>query len=1113
MAATESDLAAKLLERLLSDPAFRAQFRRDPAGACREAGLDCARAGDVRGRRQGDDDARHPRVEVLAGGRDDGRRHGGRRDLPVHRERPPAPRGDPGADRRRALAGRPAARSRTSSRSRSPAAARSRRRPSRPAATARWAARARPVRARAPPARGSGRAAPGGAARGARDARGRRRGEGGGGEGARQGGRRQGRGAARRQGRGGRGKDAAAGGGKDAEPDNSAAQEAAKKIAKENSPEAAEKAKEDEAAAALDEQTDGRPGVLRPADRRHDAADRRPDRPRRRRPRAAGRRAAGDPAGRRRRPTPRRRRRAAPTRRRPPRPAAGAPGRQADGRRRAGRRRPRPAAATRSCRRPRPRVSDAVVPPPEAGAGGKGKAKSAAARLADALTGRRGKGADAASREGRRGGRQRRGAGKGAAAAPSDAAAPPGGHVAADTRGHDLARRRAAPADTTLPTAGTPPAGRRHAARRGARPPTRRCRRPTPDVAEAVVYAAGKPEALALLKNKNVVLDAAANKELKAGHVDPRVVAVLTKLSAEHKLTVTRFQDGVDIGAIDGEPVSPDSPLAREVASELSQLKKDYRPDEIGSPFQIRGAGYFTDAAHQTSIHVGFKDDLPEDWKPPTDVAAEAEPRRGRPDDARGRAAARGGAGRRRAGRPRRPRRRRPRARRRGGRRRAEAQASTRQSQLFLKAVTRQGGGEGVQGVAAATRRSMFQKVVEPPKPRRRSLAQAAAADPAALAQAIAAPGAYPGDNAPREQIAAWMASEAQRRGLPPELPLMASLVESGMKNLNFGDADSVGFFQMRVGIWNNGPYAGYPEKPELQVKWFLDNAEAVKKQRGRGGQVDRRPEPVRRLDRRRRAPGRAVPRPLPDQAGRGPGAAQEPPGRPAPAAAVPAAVDAAAVAPAGGGGSSLGAAALQIAHSQKRRAGDRRRESRPAGRGVPRRGQGRAGEPVVRLVHHVVAGEGRAQDAGRRLGRRPDLGAQRRAGQQRPEDRQRRGRAARRHRRLRLGRPGRLRLRRPHRVPGQHRPGRQVQGARGQQRRRGDQHRSPDGQREHQVHPDRGQRTGAAVPSPAGQRRGAGRRARRPRPRRVGRAPDRPDAVRRRGHRRHRRAPRRSRC
>jgi putative modified peptide len=39
-AASEADLAAKLLERLLADPAFRARFRRDPAGACREAGLE-----------------------------------------------------------------------------------------------------------------------------------------------------------------------------------------------------------------------------------------------------------------------------------------------------------------------------------------------------------------------------------------------------------------------------------------------------------------------------------------------------------------------------------------------------------------------------------------------------------------------------------------------------------------------------------------------------------------------------------------------------------------------------------------------------------------------------------------------------------------------------------------------------------------------------------------------------------------------------------------------------------------------------------------------------------------------------------------------------------------
>src|SRR5918992_3752309 len=40
MAASEADVAARLLERLLADPAFRVRFRRDPAAACREAGLD-----------------------------------------------------------------------------------------------------------------------------------------------------------------------------------------------------------------------------------------------------------------------------------------------------------------------------------------------------------------------------------------------------------------------------------------------------------------------------------------------------------------------------------------------------------------------------------------------------------------------------------------------------------------------------------------------------------------------------------------------------------------------------------------------------------------------------------------------------------------------------------------------------------------------------------------------------------------------------------------------------------------------------------------------------------------------------------------------------------------
>jgi hypothetical protein len=59
----------------------------------------------------------------------------------------------------------------------------------------------------------------------------------------------------------------------------------------------------------------------------------------------------------------------------------------------------------------------------------------------------------------------------------------------------------------------------------------------------------------------------------------------------------------------------------------------------------------------------------------------------------------------------------------------------------------------------------------------------------------------------------------------------MASLVESGVRNLDYGDRDSVGFFQMRTGIWDQGAYAGFQHRPELQAKWFIDHALAVKRQ------------------------------------------------------------------------------------------------------------------------------------------------------------------------------------------------------------------------------------------------------------------------------------------
>jgi hypothetical protein len=108
----------------------------------------------------------------------------------------------------------------------------------------------------------------------------------------------------------------------------------------------------------------------------------------------------------------------------------------------------------------------------------------------------------------------------------------------------------------------------------------------------------------------------------------------------------------------------------------------------------------------------------------------------------------------------------------------------------------------------------------------------AAAPDPGVLAAG------YPGDNASQVALAKWLANEAAGHGLPPELPVMAALVESGLRNLDFGHADSLGLFQMRKSIWDTGQYAGYPERPELQIKWFVDQALAVKAKAIAGGDV-----------------------------------------------------------------------------------------------------------------------------------------------------------------------------------------------------------------------------------------------------------------------------------
>ena len=90
-------------------------------------------------------------------------------------------------------------------------------------------------------------------------------------------------------------------------------------------------------------------------------------------------------------------------------------------------------------------------------------------------------------------------------------------------------------------------------------------------------------------------------------------------------------------------------------------------------------------------------------------------------------------------------------------------------------------------------------------------------------------PALYPGDDAPKERLARWMARAAAERGLPHELPVMAAIAESGLRNLR-GESYH-GFFGMHESL-NRGEYRGFPRRPELQVKWFIDTASSVRQRR-----------------------------------------------------------------------------------------------------------------------------------------------------------------------------------------------------------------------------------------------------------------------------------------
>src|SRR3954469_2359822 len=103
-------------------------------------------------------------------------------------------------------------------------------------------------------------------------------------------------------------------------------------------------------------------------------------------------------------------------------------------------------------------------------------------------------------------------------------------------------------------------------------------------------------------------------------------------------------------------------------------------------------------------------------------------------------------------------------------------------------------------------------------------------------------PAVYPGDDAEQARIARWMARGAADRGLPHELPVMAGLTESGLRNIR--GASFAGFFGMSRSL-NTGDYRGFPRNPDLQVRWFTDTAMLVRQRRVAEGRPDPADDPT----------------------------------------------------------------------------------------------------------------------------------------------------------------------------------------------------------------------------------------------------------------------------
>ena len=325
--------------------------------------------------------------------------------------------------------------------------------------------------------------------------------------------------------------------------------------------------------------------------------------------------------------------------------------------------------------------------------------------------------------------------------------------------------------------------------------------------------------------------------DIKAGRIDPRIIAVLTSsarttrsvscMCSDHRLTRAAPPPTTPTAAAWTSPRStarssaPAAPLARRTPRSSASFPVD-PPDEIGSPFAISGPGYFTDAAHQNHIHFGFK----------TESRRLGTPRRTRRRRPRRRPAGRAAP----PPRPRRPparapRRRRPGARLRPVRRPRQARRPSRARRLSRRRRRRD---DRVLGSpprrARRSSRPPPRRAARPRRAGRRRASTSAGPErtPATTPARSSSPRGWPSGREARPPAATPGHGRARR--VRPEEPQLRR-------------RRPVGFFQMRAAHLEPRRLRGLRENPEQQVEWFLDTAERVKAKRQARGQSVTDPE------------------------------------------------------------------------------------------------------------------------------------------------------------------------------------------------------------------------------------------------------------------------------